>query len=195
MDSEIYAELLARVVRITGLEGRPAQAVTLMLMEDWEPPVAAPDIVRMARELGYEVADAPKRTAADAMAEGMREMQLEPDPAKVLHEMYREMPRVLNASIPVIGRAPKSSVFYDGLTDSDEWNAQIAALPEHVRLLIGSIDVYYEKLTIRLYDEANDLDREVGPIDISRYADGEQLGKAIEVLLARLPRVLSSDFN
>ena len=191
MDS--FEELVSRVKRITGLTGRAASAVAVAVSDDAleDAIVSAADIVRTARGLGYEVEQPDgEKIAGDALTEGLRALQLEPDPAEVLAEVYRTMPRVLNQEFPRVGRAPKESVFYD-----EELQAQIDALPEEVRVLIGGIDVFEGTVTFRLYDEANDLDREIGPIDLTRFTDGDQIRKAINVLLTRLPRVLSSDFN
>ena len=78
---------------------------------------------------------------------------------------------------------------------SEELRAQLDALPEHIRVLIGHVSVFEGTVTFTLYDEANDVDRFIGPIDLTRFADGEQLREAIEVLIGRLGRVLAADFN
>ena len=92
--------------------------------------------------------------------------------------------------MPNVGRAPKESVFYD-----EDLRAQLDALPEHIRVLIGHVSIFEGTVTFTLYDEANDVDRQIGPIDLTRLADGEQLREAIEVLIGRLGRVLAADFN
>lgn len=209
---DLFDEVVERVKRLTGLQGRAASAVAMAATDDAEaraaevnshltgpddpdvqaqPIVTAADIVRAARELGIHV-EAPSRDASttDALTLGLRELQLEPDATRVLAEVYKTMPRVLNPEMPRVGRAPKDSVFYN-----DELQAQIDALPEEVRVLIGGVDLVNGQLTLRLYDEANDLDREIGPIDLTRYESAEQLQRGVETLISRLPRVLASDFN
>ena len=125
------------------------------------------------------------------------EPQMTMDPAQVLSEVYRACPRCLpkqdghdQVYMPKVGRAPKESVFY-----SEELRAQLDALPEHIRVLIGHVSVFEGTVTFTLYDEANDVDGFIGPIDLTRFADSEQLRAAIEVLIGRLGRVLAADFN
>lgn len=198
-----FDELVERVKRLTGLTGRAASAVAMACDVDREAKHSAgevesdsfsaitpAEIVNVARELGYNVDTPEGAKTEDALSAGLRRLQLEPDAAEVLRHVYLTMPRVLNQQVPVIGRAPKESVFY-----SEGLQEQIDALPEDVRVLIGGVDLVNGQVTFHLYDEANDLDRAIGPIDLTQYATGEQLRGAIEVLLARLPRVLSSDFN
>ena len=185
-----FGELVDRVIEVTGL--------------------APEDAAKVAGELyGAERAytEAGIRYAAENLGltgeqpvqqqERTPEPQMTMDPAEVLGEVYRACPRCLpkqeghdRVYMPRVGRAPKESVFY-----SDELRAQLDALPEHIRVLIGHVSVFEGTVTFTLYDEANDVDRFIGPIDLTRFADGEQLREAIEVLIGRLGRVLAADFN
>lgn len=118
--------------------------------------------------------------------------EMELDPAKVLQLMYERMPRVLAHETPKLGRAPKESEFFRG----DERAEILEALPEDTKLLLGSVDVFNGLLTFTVYDEANDLDREVGPIDLSRYTTARELDHGLRTLLSRLEsRVLPADHN
>lgn len=184
-------ELIDRVTTITGVEGKPAFDIAYELLdEDGNVPddVNADSIAAKARDHGHDVPE-PER----AKREGP-EPELTMDPGQVLVEVYENCPRVLTHKMPVIGRAPKDSIFFDDELD-DMWRAQIDALPDDIKLLIGDVDLFKGELVLTLYDEANDIDRRIGPINIDRYHTGEQLEQAIRVLLGRLPRVLASDFN
>lgn len=132
------------------------------------------------------------------------------DAAEVLLQVNRVMPRLVPLQrdieidgavvkgvhpdgvthIPRVGRAPKESVFYD-----ESLRAEIEALPEEIRVLIGSVDVIAGSVTFTLYDEANDIDHKIGPIDLTHFTSADEFRSAIDTLLSRLPRVLAADFN
>jgi hypothetical protein len=123
------------------------------------------------------------------------------DPAQVLLEVNRVLPRMIPlqidgvhpdgvVAVPRVGRAPKESVFYD-----EALREQIEALPEEIRVLIGSVDVFAGAVTFTLYDEANDIDHRIGPIDLTHFTSADEFRSAIDTLLGRLPRVLAADFN
>jgi hypothetical protein len=180
-------QLATRVVELTGLNERAAAVVAQSLIEqDAGRVYSAADIVRAAEELGYEF-DKPERPNAEANTPGP---EITMDAAEVLAQVYRACPRVLTQEVPRVGRAPKDSVFYDA-----ELQAMIDSLPEEIRLLIAGIDLVNGQVNVTLYDEANDVDRTIGPIDLTRYGSVRALEEALRVLLGRLPRVLSSDFN
>jgi hypothetical protein len=180
-----FGELLDKVMRVTGLSPVDAAKVAENIYGA-ERAYTDAGIQYAAASLGLtsEATDAPEATPATP------EPQMTMDPAEVLREVYAVMPRVLTHAMPKVGRAPKDSVFYD-----EDLRAQIDALPEEIRVLIGAVDVVDGSVTFTLYDEANDLDRRIGPIDLTRFSTGEQINEAIGVLLKRLPRVLASDFN
>lgn len=62
-------------------------------------------------------------------------------------------------------------------------------------MLIGSVDVIAGAVTFTLYDEANDIDHRIGPIDLTHFTSADEFRSAINTLLGRLPRVLAADFN
>lgn len=184
-------ELIDRVTVITGLEGRPAFDVAYGLLDDdGEVPEGtnADAIAAKARELGHDVPE-PEKPKQESV-----EPEMTMDPGQVLVEVYEACPRVLTHQMPRIGRAPKESVFHNDEMD-EMMRAQIESLPEEIRLLIGDVDLFKGELMLTLYDEANDVDRRIGPINLERYATGEQLHEAINVLLKRIGRVLAADFN
>lgn len=181
-------ELATRVCELTGLNTRAASVVAASLMD--RDPVgvwSAIEIVNEAENLGYEF-EKPE-TLSNAKPGGPGP-EITMDAAEVLAQVYRVCPRVLTVEVPRVGRAPKDSVFYDA-----ELQAQIDALPEEIRVLIAGIDLVNGQVNVTLYDEANDVDRTIGPLDLGRYEDVGALEKALRVLIGRLPRVLSSDFN
>lgn len=189
-----FDELVERVKKLTELDSRDAFRVADALVNEHEhehiPPAV---IVDKAIEMGFEVER--KHDGADDAPENAEPMpEVTTNPVEVLAEMYRICPRTLAHQTPKIGRVPKESVFYD-----EDMQAMLAALPEHLRVLIGNIDIFNGSLTITLYDEANDLDREIGPIDLGRFLAsddaGAKLNAAVETLIKRLPRVLAADFN
>lgn len=131
--------------------------------------------------------DAEATTAAEALAQQHGELLT--DPGEILAEVYKHAPRVLCESLPRIGRRPKDHPLSAHLSDLLE------ELPEEVRAAILDIDLLNGAATFTLYDEANDVDRSIGPIDLTRYEDGRELEQAMQVLIGRLPRVLAADFN
>lgn len=180
-----FDELVDRVKALTGLESRDAFRVADALDADL---VSAPDIVEKAIELGFDIERKHDPDAAPVNDQPLPEIST--NPVEVLAAMYRECPRVLAHNVPVVGRVPKESLFYD-----EDVQEMLKALPENLRLLIGSIDIYNGTLTVTLYDEANDLDRKIGPIDLERFDTQDQLETAIRVLLGRLHLVLAADSN
>lgn len=184
---DAFDELVQRVKTITGLDARKASVVAMDLT-DGEPDgvFSAAEIARKAEALGYEF-DKPEDLDEGKSAPAA---EVTMDPTLVLAEVYRTTPRVLNEHMPKVGRAPKDSVFFD-----EQMQAMVDELPEEIRVLIGAIDLVNGQLNVTLYDEANDVDRTIGPIDLTRYTSARKLEEAIRVLLGRLPRVLSADFN
>jgi hypothetical protein len=186
-----YDELLDRVKTLTGLNDRAAQAVTLSMLADApNDTFSAGQIVKAAERLGYDferpegIADEPEPWAAEITM----------DPAIVLSEVYENSPRVLCSQMPRIGKAP------DELQQLDP--DLIEQLPDEVRALLLKIDVFEGKATFWMRDEANELDRPIGPIDLRRYSSGRELIEGVMALLQRdakgvlrLDRVISADFN
>lgn len=186
-------ELVDRIVQTIGCSAADAMSVAGELWTE--------DRDYTNREIGYvasKLGVGPEDASEPAPEKPELEPELEMDPATVLKLMYRSCPRALPVGedglvhVPRIGRAPRESPFFTG-EDADEL---LAGLPDETKLLIGAVDIIGRKLTVTLYDEANDVDRDVGPLDLDRYANAGELDRAIRVLLSRLQsRVLPADFN
>lgn len=201
-----FGDLLDRVSRLTGLEPEDAFPVAQALWGDDVPTSA--QIVAKAKEMGHDVAppaadarpEMNEPTVEDAMA-GMTDeeklhqrmfnalgsIHISLDPAEVLSEVYMVEPRVLQAHMPALGKAPDEAYQF--------FAEELAALPEDVVAALVKIDLYEGKATYWLRDEANNVDRPIGPIDLSRYPDEGALSAALHEAFKRLPRVLAADFN
>lgn len=210
MSDHSFGELLDRVQRLTKLDTDEAFNVAKDLWDNGGKDGIVPtpaQIVAAAEQAGFTVnatTDAPptmnEPTVEDAMA-GMTDAEkqhlrlrtaLEPlglslDPAEVLSEVYMIEPRVLQANMPVLGKAPDEAYQY--------FAKELSELPEDVVAALVKIDLYEGKATYWLRDEANNVDRPIGPIDLSRYPDGEALSAALNEVFKRMPRVLAADFN
>lgn len=181
--------LLERVRTLTGLTGRDAAKVAF----EFDDPqgVTPQQIVEKAIELGFDV---ERKHAPAKLATPVAEMTM--NPAEVLSEVYMVMPRVLCQKYPQIGRAPTELQQLDpDFMDS---------LPEDVKALLVKIDLFEGAATFWLRDEANDVDRPIGPIDLKRWIDPEsdtpeqameKLTEAFLTLLKRVNRVITADYN
>src|SRR5213078_611741 len=181
-DDDNFEVLLERVKTLTGLHGRDAAKVAF---EFEDPTAVSPqEIVEKAIELGFDVEKKHGQRAVVA-ATPMPEMTM--NPAEVLSEVYMVMPRVLSQDYPRIGRAPAELQQLD-----PEF---LEGLPEDVKALLVKIDVFSESATFWLRDEANDVDRPIGPIDLNRWIDAETdtpeqaMEKLTEAFLTLLRRV------
>jgi hypothetical protein len=185
-----FEVLLERVKSLTGLAGRDAAKVAF---EFEDPTAVSPqEIVEKAIALGFDV-ERKHGQRAVAAATPIAEMTM--NPAEVLSEVYMVMPRVLCQSYPKIGRAP---------TELQELDPEfLDGLPEDVKALLVKIDMFEGAATFWLRDEANDVDRPIGPIDLNRWiADDdtpeqamEKLNEAFLTLLKRVNKVITADWN
>lgn len=195
-DTTPFDELVERIKRLTELDARASFKVADALLDQHdEGHVPTPvEIVDMATAMGFEVERKHDGVKDQAPANAEPLPEVTTNPVEVLKEMYLMCPRTLTFEKPRIGRVPRESVFYD-----EEMQEMLAQLPEHLKVLIGNIDLMNGELTVTLYDEANDLDRKIGPISLERFVQsdnaGEKLNDAIETLIKRLPVVLAADFN
>jgi hypothetical protein len=204
MDS--FGELLDRVQRLTKLDTDEAYAVAKDLWDADASAIPTPaQIVSTAERLGYTVnatTDAPPNAPSieDAMADmtdeeklhlqlvnGLKSLHISADPAEVLHEVYMVEPRVLQAEIPVLGQAPDEAY--------QHFAAELADLPEDVIACLVKIDLFQGQATYWLRDEANNVDRPIGPIDLTRYPDATALSDALLEAFKRMPRVLAAEYN
>lgn len=185
-----WAAMLDRIQALTGLSGRDAAKVAVEFEEDSEP--LPQEIVDKARELGFDVEakhGASVRTEQEPIGP-----EITMDPAVVLTEVYENCPRVLCAELPVLGKAPDEA--------RANFGELIDEMPDEMRAMLVKIDQFEGKATFWLRDEANDIDRPIGPIDLTRYDSERALIAAFEALMTRLsdPRpghaqILTADFN
>lgn len=189
---EHFDELRARIEALTGLNSRAAGAVAASLLagmhESDDSVLSAGDIVREAEQLGYEIKRPEGADPAPEPAEPKPAAEVSMNPAEVLSEVYMVMPRVLCTHMPKLGKAPNEA-------HELGFSELIEQLPEDVQAMLVKIDLYEGQATFWLRDEANEIDRPIGPIDITRYEDGTALQDAFDVLMRRLPLVLAADFN
>lgn len=186
-----FEELTNRVRELTGLDARKAAAVAGALFDrDENAAYSATDIVREAKSQGYEFEQRePAPVPAGAEPEPSIGANISMDPARVLSEVYENCPRVLNFEMPTIGRAPNE------LLAHEQFAAELEELPPEIRALLVKIDLFEGKATFWLRDEANNIDRPIGPIDLTPYEDEHAMREAFLTLLKRLPLVLAADFN
>jgi hypothetical protein len=109
------------------------------------------------------------------------------DPAVVLEEVFLMCPRVLMSATPVLGRAPDQAL--------ELFADELANLPEDIIAALVKINIHEGEVTVWVRDEANDLDRPIGPISIKHMDSESALNDAILTLFKRLPRVLAADTN
>lgn len=192
MPEDDFAALVERVRALTGLGIKDAFKVAESI-ED-EPTLTSVQIIDAAASCGFDMSEARVQVQDDAPA---MLPQVTFDPVEVLAAVYRECPRCLPVQegaeavfIPKIGKAPKGSEFH-----TPEIEELVANLPEQMRLLVGGVDMHNGTLTITLYDEANDVDRTIGPIDLTSMESQEAFNAAVEALLSRVARVIAADFN
>jgi hypothetical protein len=141
------------------------------------------------RYAGTKLGVVAEKASSGEQAVAQHHEEMLTDPAEILAEVARVMPRVMVEAMPRIGRRPKDHELSAQLEDL------LADAPDHVRALICDVDLFNGAATFTLYDEANDVDRSVGPIDLRRYESGREMWHAFEVLLGRLPKVLAADHN
>lgn len=188
-----YDELRDRVKALTGLNDRAAQAIALSMLADspGETAFSAGQIVKTAETLGYDferpegVEDEPEPWAAEVTM----------DQAEVQAAVYEAgLPRAFCTDLPRLGKAP------DELQQLAP--ELVEQLPDEVRAVLLKINQFEGQATFWVYDEANQIDRAIGPIDLRRYSNERQIVEAVTALLQRdargvlrLDRVLSADFN
>lgn len=176
-----FNDLLARVQALTGLGTRQAAQVAFEFEEGSQP--LPQEIVDKAIALGFDVERKHGKTKAGVGPE------ITTDPAEVLSEIYMTCPRVFCSNMPKLGRAPSEALAHPEIA------SVLDGLPEEIRAMLVKIDMLEGAATFWIRDEANDIDRPIGPIDITRYTSENALEAAFRTLMGRLDRVLAADFN
>jgi hypothetical protein len=183
--SSSFGELVDRVIALTELDPADATEVAKELWSHGDEFTSA-EIVDCARALGYDV---ERKHAVKTDADAPLGPDISFDPAIVLSEVYENSPRVLCSEMPKLGRAPAE------LLNHAELASDLEDLPEDIRAMLVTIDLFEGRATYWLRDEANNIDRPIGPIDLRRYDDASALVDALMDLFKRLPLVLTADFN
>lgn len=184
MSEDFFDELLTYVRSVTGLTGREAAHVAFEFApEDGVPTPQA--IIEVAERLGLDV----ERKHTEKPDTGPWGPDLEMDPASVLTHVYMECPRVMMTDTPRMGKAPTTHEM------SAHLMSMLAELPEEVQAAIVNVNLSEGEATFWLHDEANQIDRKIGPIDITRYTSENALRDAMMDLLKRINKVLAADTN
>lgn len=191
-----FDEMMERIEALTGLTGRDAAKVAFEFEENAHP---RPDeIVDKAIELGFDVErkhDVPEDEPATPFGVGICM-----DPTQVLTEMFMVMPRcvpvrtdlngdAMPVQVPKVGRVPDEAQGHESLHEL------IDELPDDISLILAKIDVFEGSCTFWVRDGANEIDRPIGPIDLTKYTSANQINEAFMDLLKRLPKVLAADAN
>lgn len=182
-----FDELRGRVEAITKLNKRACQIVAASLLQDATPEAAfsAGQIVKEAERLGYDF-ERPEGVTVEE-DEQVFAPEVSMDPGVVQAAVYEITPRAFCTELPKLGKAPD---------ELRELAPELAdQLPDEVRAMLIKIDVFEGKATFWVYDEANEIDRAIGPIDLTRYESADALNEAFGTLMRRVGRVLSADFN
>lgn len=189
-----FDELMERVKSLTGLEGRDAAQVAFGLDDNPRPQ----EIIEKALELGFDVEKLHGQTARETNAPLGSGISM--DPAVVLTEVFLVVPtcmpvrlddegEAIPLEIPVMGRAPEEAERHESIAE------MLADLPEDIRAMLVKIDLLEGAATFWVRDAANEIDRPIGPIDITNYSSGEELTEAFMDLLKRIGRVLAAGWN
>lgn len=177
-----FDEMLERVKSLTGLEGRDAAKVAFELDDNPRPQ----EIVDKAIELGFDV---ERKHGQESVAAATPIAEMTMNPAEVLSEVYMVMPRVLCSNMPKMGRAP------DEVNRHEQLAGLLAELPEDIQAMLIKVDLIEGSATFWIRDEANDIDRPLGPVDLTRFTSERALEEAFQTLLKRMNKVLAADFN
>lgn len=96
----------------------------------------------------------------------------------------------LNHSLMTAGTRdapPRLNEFLALVENLDIFQELVEQLPDEVLVMLEDVDFDEGKATFWLRDEANDVDRPIGPIDLNRYESGQELAEAFGTLMRQLP--------
>lgn len=194
-----FGDLIDRVMAVAGVAPDAAYKVANELWtaagspDEMDEPPTVGNIVDAARRLDVDVDVAASERSQAAEGEQTDRAplpELTMDPAEVLLEVYKKCPRVMAFETPRLGQMPDE--FREHLPREAE---EILDLDDEVKAMIGKIDVFENSLTFTVRDEANDIDREIGPIDLGRFKNTKALERGLSVFVDRLGKNLAADMN
>lgn len=203
MGDDTFNELVTRIEGITGLGRRQASTVAIALTdEDSDSIPTAAQIVDAAAELGYDVDIKHARKAAREHGDTSFAPDVEMDPEAVFAQVHLANPgRLIPAtdgkvSLPRIGLAPEQAMrMMDDEAREKLEELRAEADSEGVFAALTALDLGAMEATVWIYDEANGIDRPIGPIDLTRYSGPQAFERGLQALMARARFVLTADWN
>lgn len=194
-----FGDLIDRVMAVAGVPPDAAYTVANDLWtaagspDDMDEPPTVGNIVDAARKLGVDVdvqASERSQAAEGEPAERVPLPELTMDPAEVLAEVYKKCPRVMAFETPRLGQVPD-----EAREKFPQEIEELLDLDDEVKAMIGKFDLFENTLTFTVRDEANDIDREIGPIDLGRFRNTKALERGLNVFVDRLGKNLAADMN
>ena len=77
----------------------------------------------------------------------------------------------------------------------DELRDEAESEGNSVFAALTALDLNAMQATVWIYDEANGIDRPIGPIDLTRYSGPQAFQEGLGALMARARFVLTADWN
>ena len=107
-------------------------------------------------------------------------------------EMFPDTLEVRSRQVPYFRNAAFSQVVFE----SCDMLQQLMGAEEGARtILLTSSGTGAMEATVWIYDEANGIDRPIGPIDLTRYSGPQAFERGLQALMARARFVLTADWN
>lgn len=205
MGDDTFNELVTRIESITGLGRRQASTVAIALTDEESDSIpTAAQIVDTAVELGYDVDVKHARKAARESGDTSFAPDVEMDPNEVFAQVHLANPgRLIPATngevkMPRIGLAPQEAMRMmddEAREKLDELRDEAEAEGNSVFAALTALDLSAMQATVWIYDEANGIDRPIGPIDLTRYSGPQAFQEGLGALMARARFVLTADWN
>jgi len=205
MGDDTFNELVTRIESITGLGRRQASTVAIALTDEESDSIpTAAQIVDTAVELGYDVDVKHARKAARESGDTSFAPDVEMDPNEVFAQVHLANPgRLIPATngevkMPRIGLAPQEAMRMmddEAREKLDELRDEAESEGNSVFAALTALDLNAMQATVWIYDEANGIDRPIGPIDLTRYSGPQAFQEGLGALMARARFVLTADWN
>lgn len=205
MGDDTFNELVTRIESITGLGRRQASTVAIALTDEESDSIpTAAQIVDTAVELGYDVDVKHARKAARESGDTSFAPDVEMDPNEVFAQVHLANPgRLIPATdgevkMPRIGLAPQEAMRMmddEAREKLEELRDEAEGEGNSVFASLTALDLGAMQATVWIYDEANGIDRPIGPIDLTRYSGPQAFQEGLGALMARARFVLTADWN